>query len=103
VWLIFVLVTCWTAYPVAFGSIASTLTVPLFIAAVGVIMRGTARAAQRDPSPRQDSAIGLVFSLSSVLTRSPSERRSADPHPGRVPVGNARATSSRAGSTRPRS
>ena len=33
VWLIFVLVVCWTAYPSAFGSITSTLAVPLFIAA----------------------------------------------------------------------
>ena len=32
VWLIFVLVVCWTAYPVAFGSIASTLAIPLLIA-----------------------------------------------------------------------
>jgi cytochrome bd ubiquinol oxidase subunit II len=28
VWLIFVLVVCWTCYPVAFGSITSTLCVP---------------------------------------------------------------------------
>ena len=41
VWLIFVLVICWTAYPTAFSSITSTLTVPLFIAAVGIILRGT--------------------------------------------------------------
>jgi len=39
VWLIFVLVVCWTAYPTAFGSIMSTLAVPLFIAAVGIILR----------------------------------------------------------------
>ena len=32
VWLIFVLVVCWTAYPVAFSSIASTLAVPLLLA-----------------------------------------------------------------------
>ena len=32
VWLIFVLVICWTAYPEAFASIFSTLTVPLFLA-----------------------------------------------------------------------
>src|SRR6478752_1426723 len=44
VWLIFVLVVCWTAYPTVFGSIMSTLAVPLFIAAVGIIMRGTAYA-----------------------------------------------------------
>jgi cytochrome d ubiquinol oxidase subunit II len=42
VWLIFVLTVVWTAYPTAFGSIASTLSVPLFIAAVGVIFRGGA-------------------------------------------------------------
>src|SRR5687768_3548512 len=69
VWLIFVLVVCWTAYPVAFGSLFSTLAVPLFLAAVGIIMRGTAYALRSgNPSPRQDSAIGVVFSLSSVVT-----------------------------------
>src|SRR5918996_1314454 len=35
VWLIFVLTVFWTAYPKAFGSIASTLAVPLFIAVLG--------------------------------------------------------------------
>src|SRR4029450_6683128 len=44
VWLIFVLVVCWTAYPVAFGSIMSTLTVPVFVAAVGIILRGASYA-----------------------------------------------------------
>src|SRR6187397_1846510 len=44
VWLIFVLVVCWTAYPTAFASITSTLAVPLFIAAVGIILRGTTYA-----------------------------------------------------------
>src|ERR671924_968066 len=44
VWLIFVLVVCWTAYPEAFGSITSTLSVPLFVAAVGIIFRGAAYA-----------------------------------------------------------
>src|SRR5213595_493371 len=44
VWLIFVLTVVWTAYPAAFGSIASTLSFPLFIAAVGIIFRGAAYA-----------------------------------------------------------
>ena len=34
VWLIFVLTVAWTCYPVAFGSIASTLAIPLLIAAM---------------------------------------------------------------------
>jgi cytochrome bd ubiquinol oxidase subunit II len=90
VWLIFVLVVCWTAYPVAFGSMASTLAAPLFIAAVGVIMRGTAYALRSgNPSPRQDSAIGLVFSLSSVLTPFALGTAIGGIASGRVPVGNA--------------
>src|SRR5215218_139848 len=90
VWLIFVLVVCWTAYPVAFGSIASTLAVPLFIAAVGVILRGTAYAVRSgNPSPRQDSAIGLVFSLSSVLTPFALGTAIGGIASARVPVGNA--------------
>jgi cytochrome d ubiquinol oxidase subunit II len=44
VWLIFVLVIAWTAFPTAFGSIFSTLYVPLFLAAIGIIFRGTAFA-----------------------------------------------------------
>src|SRR5919204_130506 len=40
VWLIFVLTVVWTAYPTAFGSIASTLSIPLFVAAVGIIFLG---------------------------------------------------------------
>src|SRR3954453_3897385 len=44
VWLIFVLTVLWTSYPVAFGSIASTLAVALTAAAVGIIVRGAAYA-----------------------------------------------------------
>src|SRR6187200_2150239 len=44
VWLIFVLVMLWTAFPKAFGSIMSTLAVPLFLAALGIVLRGGAFA-----------------------------------------------------------
>ena len=44
VWLIFVLTVTWTAYPVFFASIASTLSVPLFIAGLGIILRGASYA-----------------------------------------------------------
>src|SRR5436309_2456741 len=40
VWLIFVLTVFWTAYPTAFGSIASTLAIPLFLAGIGIVFRG---------------------------------------------------------------
>src|SRR5262249_4958654 len=54
VWLIFVITVVWTAYPVAFGSIASTLSIPLFIAAVGIIFRGTAYALRSGASSRRE-------------------------------------------------
>ena len=44
VWLIFVLTVFWTGYPTAFGSIASTLSIPLFIAGLGIIFRGAGYA-----------------------------------------------------------
>ena len=70
VWLIFVLTVVWTAYPSAFGSIASTLSIPLFIAAVGIIFRGDRlRAAGRRADARAScAAIDTAFSLSSILT-----------------------------------
>src|SRR6266513_2137644 len=69
VWLIFVLTVVWTAYPTAFGSIASTLSIPLFIAAVGIIFRGIAYALRAGASTtRELSAIDTAFALSSILT-----------------------------------
>jgi cytochrome d ubiquinol oxidase subunit II len=90
VWLIFVIVVCWTAYPVAFGSITSTLTVPLFIAAVGIILRGTSYALRGllDDAGRH-RAIENLFALSSVLTPFALGTVVGGIASGRVPVGNA--------------
>src|ERR687889_2766346 len=44
VWLIFVLTLTWTCYPGAFGSLASTLSVALFLSGLGLIIRGAAYA-----------------------------------------------------------
>jgi cytochrome d ubiquinol oxidase subunit II len=90
VWLIFVLVVCWTAYPTAFGSIMSTLVVPLFIAAVGIILRGTAYALRSGViSVREERAVGWLFSLSCVLTPFALGAAIGGIASGRVPVGNA--------------
>ena len=68
VWLIFILVVMWTAFPVAFGSIASTLAVPLFLAAVGIILRGTAFALRGEAASMcEQRALGGIFALSSLL------------------------------------
>ena len=68
-WLIFVLTVFWTSYPRAFGSIASTLAVPPFIAALEIIPRGAAYALCAGASgARESELIDTIFSVSSVLT-----------------------------------
>ena len=90
VWLIFVLVICWTAYPEAFASIFSTLTVPLFIAAIGIILRGTAYAIHAGTAREiERRAVDRIFSISSVLTPFALGTVVGAIASGRVPVGNA--------------
>jgi cytochrome bd ubiquinol oxidase subunit II len=92
VWLIFVLVVCWTAYPVAFGSITSTLAVPLFVAAVGIILRGAAYALRGQLDERAPGQRGVedLFAFSSVLTPFALGTVVGAIASGRVPVGNAK-------------
>jgi cytochrome d ubiquinol oxidase subunit II len=47
VWLIFMLVTLWTGFPEAFGSVMSTLFIPLSLAALRIVLRGAGFAFQR--------------------------------------------------------
>jgi cytochrome d ubiquinol oxidase subunit II len=69
VWLIFILVVLWTAFPEAFGEIMSTLYVPLTLAALGIVLRGAGFAFRKSiRSPRLRRALGVTFALSSVLT-----------------------------------
>jgi len=69
VWLIFVLVTLWTAFPSAFAPIMSTLYVPLTLAAIGVILRGAAFAFRKETSALPLRRLfGATFASSSVLT-----------------------------------
>jgi cytochrome bd ubiquinol oxidase subunit II len=90
VWLIFVLTVVWTAYPTAFGSIASTLSIPLFVAAVGIIFRGVAYALRAGAAgPRELGTIDTIFSISSVLTPFALGTAIGGIASGRVPVGNA--------------
>jgi cytochrome d ubiquinol oxidase subunit II len=69
VWLIFVLTVVWTAYPAAFASIASTLSIPLFLAGIGIVLRGGAYVVRAGTAtPRERRRADTVFALSSVLT-----------------------------------
>lgn len=90
VWLIFVLVVFWTSFPVAFGSVASTLYVPLFLAVIGIVLRGTAFAARGVAGAgRAQRGFGWVFAASSILTPFFLGAAVGGIASGRVPVGNA--------------
>ncbi|HEY5709299.1 MAG TPA: cytochrome d ubiquinol oxidase subunit II [Solirubrobacterales bacterium] len=69
VWLIFILVVLWTAFPEAFGAIMSTLYVPLTLAAFGIVLRGAGFAFRESiRSLEAKRALGAAFAISSVLT-----------------------------------
>jgi cytochrome d ubiquinol oxidase subunit II len=68
VWLIFVLVVLWTSFPETFSSIMLTLFVPLSLAALGIVLRGSSFAFRKEvrrTSSRRN--LGAAFAISSVL------------------------------------
>ncbi len=68
VWLIFVLVVLWTAFPTIFSAIMTTLYIPLALAALGIVLRGAGFAFRHAlPGPVRRPAT-RVFGISSVLT-----------------------------------
>ncbi|MGH2982811.1 MAG: cytochrome d ubiquinol oxidase subunit II [Solirubrobacterales bacterium] len=68
VWLIFVLVVLWTAFPQAFSAVMTTLYIPLALAALGIVLRGSGFAFRHAlPGPVRDPAT-RVFGISSLLT-----------------------------------
>jgi cytochrome d ubiquinol oxidase subunit II len=69
VWLIFVVVLLWTCFPPVFGSVMSTLYVPLTLAALGIIARGASFAFRKVTTELwQRQLFGVLFAASSVLT-----------------------------------
>jgi cytochrome d ubiquinol oxidase subunit II len=68
VWLIFVLVVLWTAFPTAFSAIMTTLYIPLALAALGIVLRGAGFAFRHAlPGPVERPA-SRIFGFASVLT-----------------------------------
>src|SRR5262249_17945481 len=68
-WLMFAAIVCWTAFSEAFGSIMKTLFVPVILAGVGIVIRGSGFAfrkiAERAGRKRVLSA---AFGVSSLVT-----------------------------------
>jgi cytochrome d ubiquinol oxidase subunit II len=90
VWLVFVLVVLWTAFPEAFGSIFSTLFIPLSLAALGIVLRGSGFAFQHTARGERGRRLATrLFGLSSLLTPFFMGTVVGAIASGRVPVGNA--------------
>src|SRR5205807_4698936 len=69
VWLIFCLVVLWTAFPTAFSAIMTTLYVPLGLAALGIVLRGSGFAFRKFVLRTAEQRVtGVAFAASSVIT-----------------------------------
>ena len=69
VWLIFVLVVLWTAFPGAFAAVVTTLYIPLTLAAFGMIARGAAFAFRKSIATLgMRRFLGAAFAMSSLAT-----------------------------------
>ena len=68
VWLIFCFVVLWTGFSAAYSSITLTLFVPLTLAALGIVLRGSGFAFRKSAFvTRQRRFYGAIFATSSVL------------------------------------
>jgi cytochrome d ubiquinol oxidase subunit II len=91
VWLIFVLVLTWSAFPPAFAAIASTEYIPLTLIAIGIIARGSAFAFRKAVTELwQRRLFGAAFAFSSVVTPFFLGAVAGGVASGRVPPGLAR-------------
>ena len=90
VWLIFSLVVLWTGFPTAFEAIFSTLYIPLSLAALGIVFRGSGFAFQHTARRARGRVWAeTLFGLSSVLTPFFMGTVVGAIAGGRVPLGNA--------------
>jgi cytochrome d ubiquinol oxidase subunit II len=90
VWLIFVLVVLWTGFSTAFASIFSTLFIPLSLAALGIVIRGSGFAFHKTARRLEGRSLAeRLFGLASLLTPFFMGTVIGGIASGRVPVGNA--------------
>jgi cytochrome d ubiquinol oxidase subunit II len=90
VWLIFALVVLWTGFSVAFESVMSTLFIPLSLAALGIVLRGSGFAFHKLARHGQYRRLAeRLFGLFSLLTPFFMGTAVGAIASGRVPVGNA--------------
>jgi cytochrome d ubiquinol oxidase subunit II len=69
VWLIFILVLLWTAFPPAFAAIMTALFVPLSLSLLGIVLRGAGFAFRHTAQRlRMQELTGAMFAAASLIT-----------------------------------
>lgn len=69
VWLVFDLVIFWTAFPHAFTAVVTAAALPLWLAVVGIVLRGAGFAFRKEAQGlSMQRALGATFAFSSLLT-----------------------------------
>jgi cytochrome d ubiquinol oxidase subunit II len=70
VWLIFVIVILFTAFPPAFAALSIVLHIPLTIMLVGIVLRGSSFVFRSygPPDDRSEARWGRVFAIASTVT-----------------------------------
>ncbi|WP_107657025.1 cytochrome d ubiquinol oxidase subunit II [Nocardia suismassiliense] len=68
VWLIYILVFLWTAYPTVFAAITTTLFIPLSLALLGIVLRGANFAFRKySATMSQARLFGALFAGASLI------------------------------------
>ncbi|HEV8194188.1 MAG TPA: cytochrome d ubiquinol oxidase subunit II [Ktedonobacterales bacterium] len=70
VWLIFVLVVTWTAFPIVFAGVSTALFIPITLALIGIVLRGAAFSFRSNYGLQVGSGVrwGHVFNIASTIT-----------------------------------
>lgn len=68
VWLIFILVIFWTAFPPAFAAVMTAAALPLWLAAFGIVLRGAGFAFRKEVETLHwQRLFGATFAFSSLI------------------------------------
>jgi cytochrome bd-type quinol oxidase subunit 2 len=68
VWLIFILVIFWTAFPAAFAAVMTAAALPLWLAAFGIVLRGAGFAFRKEVQALHWQRLsGAAFAFSSLI------------------------------------
>jgi cytochrome bd ubiquinol oxidase subunit II len=70
VWLIYVIVVTWTAFPIVYATVSTALFVPVVLALVGIILRGAAFGFRSQYAQQAGiaNAWGHIFNTASTIT-----------------------------------